>query len=362
MKSRTPSTLNAPVITICDADPMLRLLAIALRGAIGDDALWLTRYFSPEPVDLRNVEAIGARHGLGKAEVRALSAEQEPYLASIGAGSDVFICRRAKIGAYELASSPRIRRVLRLGSDPTGIDQGAVEGAGADVICMDRPSLAFTAEHAVLLMLAAAKNLVEADRLCRDPNWDRARVFPMGDVAYNWTGLTGLGGLYGATIGLIGLGQVGLLVAERLRAFGVKLLYTKRSRLASDQEDLLGLRYVSQSELLATSDVVSLHARWTPQTEGMMNADAFAMMKPGAHFINTSRGILVDEVALADALRSGHIGFAALDAHQPEPRNSASPLHNAPRTIFTSHIAGGSRSVLLSEVEAMAEKAAEVLG
>lgn len=347
-----PNTIArpAPVITICDADPMLRLVAIALRGARGDDAQWLTRYVAPESADLTALEAIGPRHGLAAAEVRALSAEDEPRLAELSAGSDALVCRRASVGPAELAASPALRRVVRLGSDATGLDLAAIDAAGADVICMDRPSLAYTAEHAVLLMLAATKSLVRSDALARDPEWDRTRVFPTDGVAYNWPGLSVIGGLFGATIGLIGMGQVGLLVARRLRPFGARLLYTKRSRLPPAQEDELGVEYATQTDLLARSDIVSLHARWTPETEGMMDQSAFRQMKPGAIFINSSRGFLVDEPALAAALTSGHVGFAALDTHAPEPRDPSSPLHDAPNTIFTPHIAGGSRSVLIGEV------------
>lgn len=359
-KLTEPAERPVPVITICDADPMLRLTAIALRGVTGDDTRWLTRYFSPEPVDASAVERIGPNHGLSGAEVRVLSAAEEPRLAELSAGSDVLICRRATIGAAELAASPALRRVVRLGSDATGLDLDAIRAAGADVICMERPSLAYTAEHAVLLMLAAAKNLVRSDALARDPRWDRNRVFPIDGIAYNWPGLSGLGGLFGATIGMIGMGQVGLLVAERLRPFGARLLYTKRHRLPAAQEAQYGLEFTTRDDLLARSDIVSLHARWTPETEGMMNEAAFARMKRGAIFINTSRGFLVDEAALADALTSGQLGFAALDTHAPEPRAATSPLNQAPNTIFTPHVAGGSRGVLVKEIDDLVKQVGAV--
>ncbi|MCD1636476.1 hypothetical protein K7H91_22210 [Martelella mediterranea] len=355
-----PADRPVPVITICDADPMLRLAAIALRGARGDDDRWLTRYFSPEPVDVSAVEGIGPRHGLAGVEVRALSTAEEPRLAELSAGSDILICRRAAIGTAELAASPALRRVVRLGSDATGLDLAAIRTAGADVICMERPSLAYTAEHAVLLMLAAAKNLVQSDALARDARWDRNRVFPIDGVAYNWPGLSGLGGLFNAKIGMIGMGQVGLLVAERLRPFGARLLYAKRHRLPAAQEAQYGLEFTTRDDLLARSDIVSLHARWTPETEGMMNAAAFARMKRGAIFINTSRGFLVDEAALADALTSGQLGFAALDTHAPEPRAATSPLNQAPNTIFTPHVAGGSRGVLVKEIDDLVKQVGAV--
>ncbi|MGI3171105.1 2-hydroxyacid dehydrogenase [Pseudooceanicola sp. C21-150M6] len=329
----------------------MRLAAIALRGPQGDDADWLVRYASPDVIDLATLEASGHRHRLRGADVRVVGASEETRLARISAGSDALICRRAPVGAAELAASPNLRVVARLGSDSAGLDLPALDHAGVHTVCMERPSLAFTAEHAVLMMLAATKDIVIADRLSRDPEWDRTQVHPIDNVAYNWPGLSGLGGLFGATIGMIGMGQVGLLVAERLRLFGAKLLYTKRSRLPAAQEAALGLTFVDSDTLLARSDIVSLHARWTPETERMMNAETFARMKPGAIFVNTSRGYLVDEAALAEALHAGHIFRAALDTHAPEPRDPDAPLTHAPNTIFTPHIAGGSRGVLAQEVD-----------
>lgn len=338
------------VVTICDADPVLRLAAIALRGAGTDDRAWINAYFSPERCSTEEVEAVGGAIRSRPIEVRALSSEQEGDLARLSAGSDVLICRRAQIGRDVLSASPRLRRIHRLGADSIGIDVAAVREAGIKLRCIERPTLALTAEHAILLMLAASKNLVEGDRRVRAADWDKERVKPVNGVAYNWPGLASVGGLYGRTIGLIGLGQVGLLVAERLKAFGAKILYSKRNRLSKEREAEFGVEYAHLPDLLSAADLVSLHAPWTAETEKMMGASAFSQMKRGAIFVNTSRGALVDEDALADALLSGEVGFAALDTHAAEPRPQGTRLGEAPNTIFSPHLAGGSRRELLKEV------------
>lgn len=337
-----------PVITICDQDPMLRLVKIALGHGDFEDRDWLPRYFAPEAVDPDRVAAIGAELGLEGCDLRL--APPDVPLARASAGSSVLLCRRASIDRAVIAASPGLRHIRRLGADGKGIDREAAQAAGVQVWCVPRPTLALTAEHALLLMLAASKKLVEADRRCRAADWDRARVTPIRNVAYNWPGLGQLGGLIGRRIGLIGLGQVGLLVAERLMPFGAEVIYAKPSALDLATETRLKLKRTSTEELLATSDIVSLHATWTPETEGLMNAAAFARMKPGAIFVNTSRGALVEERALLEALRSGHLAQAALDTHAVEPRPAGDPLASERSIILTPHIAGGSRQEMLAEI------------
>jgi len=337
-----------PVITICDQDPVLRLVKIALGHGNAEDRDWLIRYFAPEPVDPAQVVAIGAELGLHGSELRIASPDAP--LAQTSAGSTILLCRRAAIDQAVLSASPGLRHIRRLGAHDNGLDLQAARAAGIQVWCMPRPTLALTAEHAILLMLAAAKKLVEADRRCRAADWDDTKVTPIRNVAYNWPGLAGLGGLIGRRVGLIGLGQVGLLVAERLKPFGAQVVYAKPSPLDRATEMQLNLTRVSMDDLLATSDIVSLHALWTPETEGLMDEAAFARMKPGSIFVNTARGALVDETALLKALRSGHLAQAALDTHALEPRPAGDPLSALNSIIMTPHIAGGSRHEMLSEI------------
>src|SRR5262249_48527300 len=151
-------------------------------------------------------------------------------------------------------------------------------------------------------MLALSKRLIEADAFVRAGRWDAARVRPDNGVAYNWAALSSLGGLYGATVGLIGMGEIGSLVAQMANAFGARVLYTNRRRLGAEQERRFGAEGVALPELLAESDFVSVHAQNLPENAGMIGAGVFVRMKRTAYFINTSRGRMVDEDALYRAL------------------------------------------------------------
>ena len=215
---------------------------------------------------------------------------------------------------------------------------------------MPRATLHLTAEHAILLMLALGKRLIEADDAVRKDRWDRDRVRPDHDVAYNWAGIAPIGGLFGKTLGIIGLGEVGSLAAGMARGFGMRVLYCNRNRLPAEQERKLGVEYAADGQLLAESDFVSMHATNIPANKGLIDGKTFAAMKPTAFFVNTARGPIVDEDALYDALTKGTIAGAGLDVHTVEPRPQPDKLASLPNVILTPHIAGGSRKGVLSEI------------
>jgi glyoxylate reductase len=147
--------------------------------------------------------------------------------------------------------------------------------------------------------------------------------------------------IYGATLGLIGFGRIGQAMARRARGFNIRVLYTQRHRdLKAEAE--LGAEYLPLDDLLAASDFVSLHAYLSPEAKGMIGTQQFAVMKPGAVFINTARGAMVDHEALHQALLSGHIAAAALDVFDPEPIPTSHPLLSLPQVVITPHIASAS--------------------
>ncbi len=162
---------------------------------------------------------------------------------------------------------------------------------------------------------------------------------------YNWIGLEDFGTLYGKTVGLIGLGLIGRATAARLRAFGMRLLYTQRTRLDPATEAALGVEWRTLDDLLAESDFVSLHHRFQEGPGGNDNhigAREFARMKPTAYLINTARGRLVDEDALVEALRTGQIAGAGLDVFRYEPLPGDHPLLElaGDNVLLTPHTAG----------------------
>lgn len=188
-----------------------------------------------------------------------------------------------------------------------------------------------TADLAMALLLSAARNLPVASLDAREGRW---RTWsPTG-----WLGLE----LRGATLGVVGLGKIGLAVAQRARAFGMDILYTRRSDAPAPPE--LGATRVELDTLLARADVVSLHVPLRPDTRHLIDAAALARMKPSALLVNTARGDVVDQVALQAALEAGQIAGAALDVTSPEPLPPEHPLYQTPGCFIVPHIGSATRA------------------
>jgi lactate dehydrogenase-like 2-hydroxyacid dehydrogenase len=150
--------------------------------------------------------------------------------------------------------------------------------------------------------------------------------------------------VHGATIGIVGFGRIGQAVARRARGFGMAILYHDTNRLPDEVTEPLGAAYVPLPELLARSDFVTLHTNLTPETHHLIDERTLALMKPTAVLVNTSRGPVVDQRALADALRTGVIWAAALDVTDPEPIPMDDPLVGLDNCLLVPHIASASRA------------------
>ena len=340
--------MAAPRILFLDEDHVLNLFRMVLANREGDTSF--AGWFAPEPVDLEPLTraATGLRTSEG-AQVGSL-AEQPPPDA------DIIIFRRGEVTARTLEENPSLRFVQRLGERTDGIDLGAMRERGVRVSCLPRRTLNFTAEHALLLMQALGRKLLPADAAVRHGTGATERPAPAsGSVAYNWPGIAGATGLYGSTLGIVGLGEVGSLVARLATAFGMQVLYHKPRRADPGREAALGVAYVTLDELLARSDFVSLHAADIPANRGLAGEVFFRGMKPGAYFVNTSRGRLVDEDALYRALSDGHLAGAGLDVHAAEPRAGGDRFAALPNVVLTPHLAGGARSGVLEEFKVMAQ-------
>lgn len=223
--------------------------------------------------------------------------------------------------------------VLVVSNMATGFDNVDVAAASERSVLVTRtPGVLAetTADFAFALLLAAARRIVEGDRYAHEGKWK------------TWGPETLLGqDVYGATLGIIGMGGIGTEVAKRARGFGMRILYNSRTRKPDVERDL-GAEFRPREALLRESDFVTLHAPLNDDTRRMINADALRLMKPTAVLINTGRGPLVDQAALYDALRSGVIFAAALDVTDPEPMPADDPLLTLPNVIVTPHIASGS--------------------
>ncbi|MBL0924597.1 MAG: D-glycerate dehydrogenase [Sphingomonadaceae bacterium] len=225
------------------------------------------------------------------------------------------------------AAPPRLKLIANYGAGVNHIDLAAAKAKG--IIVTNTPGVFTddTADLTMALILNVPRRLGEGHRLMRSGEWQ----------GWSPTGMLGHR-IGGKTLGIIGLGRIGEAVAIRARAFGLNILYNKRHRLPASVEEELGVTYEPDLDrLVARADIVSLHCPLTVETEKLINADRIALMKPDAYVINSSRGELIDEDALIDALESGRIAGAGLDVYTHEPAVD-SRLFAIPNVVLLPHL------------------------
>lgn len=248
-----------------------------------------------------------------------------------------------------LDSAPSLKVIANMAVGFDNID--AVHAAARGVWVTNTPGVLVdtTADLTWALMLAAARNIALADRLTRTTGWPEwsPGAFAGMDLA-------------GATLGIVGLGAVGEAVARRAAGFRMRVLYANRTRKPAAEQQL-GVGYATLPELLAASDVVSLHVALAPETRHLIGRPEFALMKPSALLVNAARGAVVDTAALVDALREGAIAGAALDVTDPEPLPEDHPLFEFPNVVITPHIGSATVATRARMAEMAAANVAEVL-
>jgi phosphoglycerate dehydrogenase-like enzyme len=222
---------------------------------------------------------------------------------------------------------PKLVQLLSAGYDKLDLER--LRRAGVPAATNGGANAVAVAEHAVMLMLAVYRRLLALADVVRGGGWTEATRSDLG-----------LHELEGKTVGLLGLGQIGRMVARRVQAFGCAVRYYDAVRLPPEQEAALGVEYLPFVDLLRAADVLSIHVPLTAQTRGLIGAAELAQMKPGAVLINTARGGIVDEEALLAALRSGRLLGAGLDVFAVEPPPADHPLRTLPNVVATPHTAG----------------------
>ena len=225
-----------------------------------------------------------------------------------------------------IGANPALRMIASMAIIPANIDVAEATARRIPVTTIPPMVTEETADLAWGLLLAVARNIVTGDRTVRQG------IFP-GSQSMHLAGQ----GVYGKTLGIVGLGRIGEAMARRARGFDMRVLYTKRHRLEIERERELGVEYVLLEELLRNSDFVSINAASTLETHHLIGVDELRAMKPTACLINTARGPLVDEVALAVALREKVIAGAALDVFEHEPEVYADLLGRAD-VVLTPHL------------------------
>lgn len=281
---------------------------------------------------------------------------KEEILALLPGKEFLITERTGVIDADIIAAGKDLRLILRLGSQAYDIDLEAARAAGIPVCYLPVRSCIMVAEHMLLQMLALAKRLRETVDLTLEAN-DFGQPPKRCDedyFAYNWTGRENLLGLWGATVGILGFGEIGMELARRLRGFGCTVLYNKRNRLPEAAERELNVQFAEIDDMLAASDYVCMLLPLFPETEQSLSHEFFAKMKPGSVFVSCGGSGVVDEEALAAALRSGHLYGAAVDTYTFEPiaaDDSLLRIARDPRAniVLTPHTAAGTVAATGSE-------------
>ena len=248
--------------------------------------------------------------------------------------ADVLLTHLAPVTDRVPDAAERLRVVGSVRGGPVNVDLDAATRNHVPVLYLPGRNLEAVAEFTLGSMIALTRRMVPASRDLSGGTWDAS-----------WFRIENTGPeLSSSTVGLVGLGAVGLRVTELLTAFGTTVVahdpYADQAAAARAGVELLEL-----PDLLGRSDIVSLHARATAQTRHLIDAETVAMMRPGAYLVNTARGELVDRAAVAAALESGHLAGAALDVHDPEPPQPDDPLVARRDVVATPHLAGASRQV-----------------
>lgn len=272
--------------------------------------------------------------------VHELSGEPREALVAALSEADALIVRsQVKVDAALIAAGPKLRIIGRAGVGIDNIDVAAAERAEILVVNAPDGNTIAAAEHTFALLLALARHVAKGDRSVRDGAWARAELKGFE--------------LRGRRLGIVGLGRIGRAVAARAAVFGMVLLGTDPAVSPQDVASA-GVRLLSLEQLLQEADVVTLHTPAVGENP-LIGAEELAKMQPHAVLINVARGSLVDERALAAALKSGVIAGAAIDVFATEPPKD-SPLLSAPNTVFTPHLGAQTSDAQVAVAREVAER------
>jgi len=252
----------------------------------------------------------------------ALGKDKDAFLAAIPKYDGLAIRSASKATAKIIAAATNLKVIGRAGIGTDNIDKDAASKAG--IIVMNTPfgNMITTAEHAIAMMFAVARQIPEASASTHAGKWEKSKFMGVE--------------LTGKTLGVIGAGNIGGIVCDRARALKMKVM-AYDPYLGEEKAEKMGVKKVELEELFANADFITLHVPYTEQTANILSAENIAKLKKGVRIINCARGGLVNEQALADALKSGHVAGAAFDVFAVEPATD-SPLFNLPNVVVTPHL------------------------
>ncbi len=254
--------------------------------------------------------------------------------------ANVIVSQVAPVDRLLIQNAPNLQIIAPTRGGPVSVNMEAATEKGIPVLYAPGANARAVAEYTLGLMLAECKGIARAHCEMMAGRWTPT-IYHYEESAHE---------LYQQTVGLIGFGHIGRLLAPMLLAFDMRILVYD-PYVSSEECVSFGAQKTDLATLLAESDIVSIHARVTPETRGIMGAAQFAAMKQGAYFINTARGPLVDYEALYQALASRHLGGAALDCHGIEPPPAGWPFFQLDNVTLTPHVAGASRETARRKAE-----------
>ena len=295
--------------------------------------------FTTNPGDLSwaPIEAIG------RCTIHARTPDAETVARASDA--DVVVTNKTPLDRGTIAALPNLRAIALLSTGTNVADLVAARERGIPVMNVPEYSTPDVAQATFALLLELTNRTGHHARLVREGRWTRCADFCF------WEG--DLVEIAGLTLGIVGYGKIGRAVASVGRAFGMRVVASGRGPGANTADD--GTPLLPIDDLFAASDVVTLHCPLTPESSKLVNAARLARMKPTAYLINTARGGLVDEQALADAVRDGRIAGAGLDVLSTEPPSADNPLLTAPNCIITPHVAWATRKARERLIHEVAE-------
>ena len=277
-----------------------------------------SRVLIAEELSPATVEALGPDFEV----VRCDGANRDELIPAIADVDAILVRSATKVDAEAIAAAKRLKVIARAGVGLDNVDVKAATQAGVMVVNAPTSNIVSAAELAVGLLLASARNIVPANSALHRGEWKRSK----------YTGVE----VADKTVGIVGLGRIGILVAQRLAAFGVNVIaynpYVQPARAAQ-----LGVHMVTLDELLADADFITVHLPKTPETVGLIGEEALSKVKPTVHIINAARGGIVDEEALFTAMTEGRVAGAGLDVYASEPCTD-SPLFTLENVVATPHL------------------------
>ena len=348
-----------PVVILVEDDPFTRLIPLVLDpNASQERRVAFADFMSTDELDFTGwcARVRDGAPALYPAEVRLVESEAE--MRANLADCQVLVVESFRVTRDDLAAAPRLKILQKFGAGLRNIDAAACADKGVKLLTLRRRANISCAEHAFALIFALARKIGQLDGLVTIERikaaqgayrpFDR-RHTPGG----NFARFGGTRALNGATIGIIGLGEIGREIARRARAFDMNVLYYQRTRAPQAEESELNVRHVPLPTLLAEADWIVPQLPTMPSTRGVLGRAELMQIKPGACIVNVANAAIIDRDALIETLRSGKLGGVALDVHYQEPVPDNDELLTFENVIMTPRMAGSPRFNGLNDFEDM---------